>query len=185
MKCMERLMKWWKRNSKDGAGGGRIVLLLGLSAMALLLLSELLPKSGNAEHPTKPAMDRAADCGDFVSETESRLALLLSEMDGVGQATVMVSVSGTAEQVYAEEVRASQNGTGRQSETALVITRSNGSESALVAQTRCPEVTGVAVLCTGGGSAAVQERVIRAVSTVMGIPTSRVFVGRQIAAPIS
>ena len=60
----------------------------------------------------------------------------------------------------------------------LFITKSGGNESALIAETRYPAVVGAAVLCTAGDHAAVQERITRAVSTVLGIPASSVFVGK-------
>ena len=52
-------------------------------------------------------------------------------------------------------------------------------------QTKYPQIAGVAVLCSGGDRVTVQEKVIRAVSTVLGISSADVFVGRETAAPIS
>lgn len=183
MNLQERLRSWLR------AGNGlRLIVLLGLSGMALILLSSMFASGSKASTSTStadasaPVQSADADAAEYAAKMESRLTAWLTQMEGVGAVTVMVTVRGTAEQIYAEEVRASQNGSGKQSENAYVITKSGGNESALVAQTRYPAIAGVAVLCTGGDRPAVQERVIRAVSTVLGIPTSDIFVGRSASA---
>lgn len=187
MNARERLRSWCKEGN-----GFRIIVLLGIFGMALILLSGLLTgekqqatDSQRDTHGTQPAASLSISATEYAAEVESRLTALLTQMEGVGAATVMVTVRGTAEQVYAEEVRASQSGNSKQTENAYVITKSGGEESALVAQTRYPAVAGVAVLCTGGDRPAVQERVIRAISTVLGIPSSDVFVGRSTSAAIN
>lgn len=156
----------------------RVVVLLGVCGMALILLSGLLP------HDRKTTQDVTVSAVEFseaeyAAEMENRLQTLLSRMEGVGSVTVMVTVSGTAEQVYAEEVNAAQSEKSRQSQNAYVIMKSGGTETPLVSRTKYPQIAGVAVLCSGGGSAAVQERVMRAVSTVLGIAVSDIYVGQQ------
>ena len=108
---------------------------------------------------------------------ETQLTGLLGKMEGVGAVTVMVTVSGTPEQVYAEEVKQTKSDKQTQRESQYVLTRNGSAESALVAETRYPAVCGVAVLCSGGGHAAVRERVAQAVATVLGLPASRIYVG--------
>lgn len=181
MKYIEAVRQW----CKDG-GSIRMIVLLGLSAMALLLLSGL-PETDKAEsEDMECAVTEVQDpAAEYAAETERRLTALLKQMDGVGAVSVMVTVCGTKEQIYAEEARISESDHSSQSEYTYVITKSGGEESALVSQTRYPKVAGVAVLCTGGGSAAVQERVILAVSTVLGIPSSDIYVGRQTPVPTS
>lgn len=172
-----------RRWCREG-GRNRILLLLGGSAVGMLLLSSLLPKkTDTAPSKTVPQESTVSQAADYAAETERRLTELLEQMDGVGTVTVMVTVDGTAEEIYAEEVRESQSDSSRQTERACVILRTDGDESALVTKTRHPMLSGVAVLCTGGGSPAVQEKVVRAVSTVLDIPSSDIYVGRQKAVP--
>ncbi|MBR6107056.1 MAG: hypothetical protein IKQ39_03520 [Oscillospiraceae bacterium] len=169
------------REKLRGEAGLRIIIALGLSGMALILFSGIRSGAGGStrEAEPPPAASDADAPEAYRTELESRLTALISQMDGIRTATVMVTLSGSAEQVYAEEVKSSKSDRGTQSEASCVITRSGGNESALVAETRYPAVVGVAVLCTGGDHAAVQERVSRAVSTVLGIPAACVYVGRS------
>lgn len=82
---------------------------------------------------------------------EERLCAILSEIDGVGEVRVMVTL-GTSEQMQY----------GRNSDMLLSVT--------------APEVRGVIVVCEGGGRADVCEKVVNAVTGVFGINSLRVSV---------
>ena len=163
----------------SGEHGIRRSVLLGLAGMVLILLSGLLPERTARGHPPETAAADPADPDAYRAALESRLQTLLCRMEGVGDAAVMVTVSGSAEQIFAQEVKASQSEHSTQTESAYVLARSGGNESPLIAETRYPAVEGVAVLCADGDHAAVQERISRAVATVLGIPQSRVYVGKS------
>lgn len=154
----------------------RLLLIAGLCGAALLILPGIRTES-RAQSP--PPADGTAQAEQYREALETRLTDLLNGMEGVGEVRVMVTVSGTAEQVYAEEVKASQNERGRQQEAQVVITRSSGAEAPIVAKTVCPSVLGAAILCSGGDHAAVQERIRKAASAVLGIPQGQIFVGKS------
>lgn len=164
------------REKLNGLQRPRIILIAGLCGAALLILPGILPEK-RAQSP--PPADGTVQAEQYREMLERRLTDLLNGMEGVGQVQVMVTVSGTAEQIYASEVKASQNERARQQEAALVITRSSGTEAPVIAKTVCPAVLGAAVLCSGGSHAAVQERVRKAASAVLGIPQGQIFVGKS------
>ena len=159
----------------------RLTVLLGISGAALILLSGLLPgkqqRIPDAEPP--PAAELTADL--YRSSLEERLSALLSEMEGVGNVTVMITVGGSAEQVYASECRSVRSENNYQTSSAPVLTRSNGNESALLTETRYPEIRGAVILCSGGAHAAVQERVTKAAAALLGISASQIYVGQSSA----
>ncbi len=156
----------------------RLLLLTGLCGAALLLLPSLLPERKDLHRGNLP-QDEPAQTVLYREALEERLTALLSGMEGVGQVQVMVTVSGTAEQVYAEELKTSQNESGLRQEMQPVILRGSSGDAALAAKTNCPSVQGAAILCEGGSHAAVQERVSRAAAAVLGIPQTRIFVGQS------
>ena len=49
-------------------------------------------------------------------------------------------------------------------------------ENHLVRKIENPEITGVLIVCDGGDDIGVKEKVINAVSTVLNIPSNRVYV---------
>ena len=157
----------------------RLIILLGITGIAMILLSGLLPKKQNAEPRAEPSVVSAeTDPDAYRILLEERLTDLLSHMNGVGTVTVMITVGGSAEQIYAAEIHDSHSENTSQTSSAPVLTRSNGDESALLTEIRYPAVCGAAILCTGGGHAAVQERVAKAVSALLGIPVNQIYVGQ-------
>ena len=167
----DKLKAWF-----SGANRVRLITALGLLGMGLILLSGLHHAPADAQQTG--SLSAAADAAaSYRSTLEARLTELLRKMEGVGTVSVMVTVSGTPEQIYAEEVKQTKSDRQTQRESQYVLTKNGSAESALVAETRYPSVCGVAVLCSGGGHAAVRERVTKAVATVLGLPASRIFVG--------
>ena len=159
----------------SGRNRVRLITALGFLGMALILLSGLQKKTEQTAVPLKSEPSAAEE---YRTELEIRLTAMLGRMEGVGAVSVMVTVTGTAEQIYAEEVKQTKSDRQTQRESQYVITKSGGEESALLAETRYPAVCGVAVLCSGGGHAAVRERVTQAVSTVLSLPPGKIFVGQ-------
>lgn len=159
-------------------GKVRLIVITGIAGMVLILLSGLLADSGtSAQTQPEPQQSVLCDAETYRADLETRLTALLSRMDGVGSVTVMVTVGGSAEQVYAQEVKRASSDHSVQTEYDPVLARHGSDESAVIAETRYPAVTGAAILCTGGGHAAVRERVVQAATAVLGIPSNQVYVG--------
>lgn len=173
---------WLQRLRELCTGENRIRMIVILSAagIALILLSGLLPKKDTPPKETEsvPISEAAADPDAYRIQLEARLTALLSQMEGVGQVTVMVTLGGSSEQVFAEEVKSSRTQNGAQSESAPVLTRTGNAESALVTETKYPAVCGAAILCSGGSHAAVRERVTQAAAALLGIPAAHIYVGK-------
>ena len=161
----------------------RLIVLLGITGVAMILLSGLLPKRQNTAQRAEPPPAAAAesDPDAYRMLLEERLTKLISQMEGVGSVTVMITVGGSAEQVYAEEIRDSRSENSAQTSSAPVLTRSNGGESALLTETRYPDVRGAAILCSGGGHAAVRERITKAAAALLGISPAQIYVGQAAA----
>ena len=175
MRLTERIRTFFRSRK-----GIRVTVLAGIFGMLLILFSGMMPDSGQTSE-TATAVTEAAAADAYRAAVEQRLTALLSGMEGVGAVRVMVTLDGTAEQIYAEEVRISKGDRSEQKQSEYVITRSGGNEAALLSRTAYPAVQGAAVLCAGGGHAAVCEKVRQAASTLLGISASRVFVGKTVS----
>ena len=167
--------------------GRRAVLWAGaMGALVLLAFSF----AGGADR-SAPAADGAAaqpqalEVGQYEAELEARLTQLLSQVEGAGQVSVMVTLESTAQTVYAQAYAETDDSTsGQQSgesrrfsrSTDYVLIGDGGSRQALEETTLQPTVKGVAVVCTGAESARVVSRMTQLVSTVMGLPSSRICV---------
>lgn len=150
----------------------KLWIYIGVAAACIVLLLMMrTPKSAEetavSSLPAEPTVKQS-----YQEELERRLQEIISEIQGVGKVTVMVTISGSEENIYAEDISESEQKTDR--ETVIV-----GSKEALLRATKNPEVKGVLVVCTGGDRPQVQEKVVNAVSTVLDIPTNKVFVTKS------
>ena len=159
----------------------RIAVILGAAGMLMILLSELLPdKENNITPSSDESIAETDETESFRKSTEAQLKELLEQIDGVGNCDVMLTVEGTTEYVYAENIsRYTDTSPDRQSDKAdtdIVTVEQNGDKQALIKKVIRPRISGVMVVCDGGGDISVNERVLRAVSTALNISSGRVCV---------
>lgn len=116
--------------------------------------------------PTAPA--------DYAAELETRLTALISRVEGAGKTAVMVTLESGSESIYATD-------TDSDGSSTHVLLGSGGADG-LVETVETPRVLGVAVVCEGGGSAAVQSRVTALVQALTGIGTNHITVAKMASA---
>ena len=129
---------------------------------------------------------------DLVSaKTRERVLAIVSQIDGVGEAHVSVTLDSGIEYVYAKEEKqdtdtrdgASGSTTTRASseEKLIIVEDENGRKTALLRKTLLPAVRGVVVVCEGGGDPLVVSAVTEAMKTALGVNTSQVCVTKRAA----
>lgn len=160
----------------------KIILAVGLIGIALIFLSELLPDSSSDRNEVEEISDDivAEDSYQYKKQIENELTEMLSQIRGVGSVSVMVTIEGTTEYVYAEELDTTTDNDGEQVSESyrnqIVMTEKDGEQQALVKQIIKPKISGVFIVCDGGANLSVNERVIKAVSTALNLPTGRICV---------
>lgn len=121
-----------------------VALIVGAALILFLSLSGL--KSGEAE-AARPYEDRSA----YEAELEKRLTDILSEIEGIGELSVMVTLDTSEQTEY-------------------------GKNEDMLLSVKMPQVRGVIVVCGGGDSVVVREKVVRAVTGVFAVSSTRVSV---------
>lgn len=167
-------LKRWRTLGRDRVV--RLLLILGLAGMLLIALSEWRPdvRRGEEEAPvilTESQVEQAL---------ERRITALLRQVEGVGSCRVMVTLESGTRTVYAADTVSSvgADGSASLSEDYLAVDTDDGPAGLLLTRIQ-PTVKGVAVVCDGGGSDAVRQRVIQVVSTAFHISERRVCVVKQ------
>lgn len=166
----ERLKGLWSQEKQ------RANLLLALGAVGILLLglSELwLQTKPEPDTGPPPTAQQDGTQSDYAQELEQRLQTLLCQVAGAGRVEVMVTLASGEETVYAKDRQYTADGAGQEQHVLQ-----NGSGPALVETVALPAVQGVAVLCEGGESAAVQSRITQIVDVLTGVGTSHITVAR-------
>ena len=124
----------------------KLIAAAGALFLVLAVLSGLF---------AKPSKSASADIGADIAVTEEalekRLCDILSRIEGIGKVKVMVTLDTAGEREY-------------------------GRSSDMIASVTAPSVRGVAVVCDGGNSVLIREKVTSAVMGVFGIGASHVSV---------
>jgi len=156
-----------------------LFVVIGLIGILLIFLSELFesePKDKSYELPL------SLKTTEYKKEIENELTEILSQIQGVGNVKVMITIEGTSEYVFAQEINTQQDKQSDSSSESFqnkyVIIDNGSKKEALVEKVLKPKINGVIVVCEGGDSLVVKEKVYKAVSTVLAISSTRVCVVR-------
>ncbi len=152
----------------------KILLVLGIIGILLIFLSSFIEDDTKTTTTSSTTIDINTD--EFINKTEQELVNLLQEISGVGEVKVMVSVSGTTELEYAQELTKDSDEQSNSYKNQYVFIENNGDKEALVKKINKPQISGVCVVCRGGEDIRVIEKVTRAVATVLDISSTSICV---------
>ena len=148
-----------------------LLVCMGLAGLLLLAVSSWLPADSSTQSAAPAA--KTGSTADYAAELETRLTALISRVEGAGKTAVMVTLESGSESIYATD-------TDSDGSSTHVLLGSGG--DGLVETVETPRVLGVAVVCEGGGSAAVQSRVTALVQALTGIGTNHITVAKMASA---
>ncbi len=169
---IERVKKFF-----SGKKGTAVVTALGVVGMLLILISSVIPEGKTtADEIAETSEEAVTNASDYCRETEKRLEDFLKNIEGAGEVKVYISVESDERYVYVSEGRKSVSGDRSEEEEKYVIVGNSGEKSALVETVEKPEITGAVIVCEGCGSAVVQERIYKAVSSALGISSNKIYV---------
>lgn len=181
---LQRLQAFWRSfcNSQNRV---RLLVAVGLLGMGLILCSELL--AGEEPKKSEPATEQPEQQNAQQSEQQlqQRLEEIISQIDGVGECSVMLTFEESERSVYAVEDSVSQEqdrqtNSGSSSSSSqkklVLIEDGEGGNQPVLEKTVRPQVNGVVVVCQGAKSMTVCQQVTEAVTTVLGIRSTQVCV---------
>ncbi|MBQ8610667.1 MAG: stage III sporulation protein AG [Oscillospiraceae bacterium] len=167
-----------------GKKGNKWILWIGILGAGILLALGFVGESG--DEVTTAAVGRTEfTAQQYEQALEQRLMQLLSQVEGAGTVSVMVTLESTEQTVYAQAWQESSDTTQTQQQNIsqrssyaaeYVLMDTGGDEAPLTETTLQPTVKGVAVVCTGAQDVGVVSRITGLISTVLGIPSNRICV---------
>lgn len=131
----------------------RIMLVILIIGIVIIAVSGSIPSREKPEETRETVTD--------VKGEEERLSEILSQIDGAGRVSVMISYAGTAEKELAGESE------GR--------TYTSGGDVVVKKETY-PAVRGVIVIADGAGNSEVKQKIKEAVTAVTGAAANHVCV---------
>ena len=175
----------WIRKLSDEKIRNRLLISVGLLGLLLIFLSEL----GGSENPKVASMSQTVENETYIQSMEDKLGKLVEQVSGAGNCHVMVTLEQGTQYVFASEskkvIDETQSRDGNEnskvqqkdnSESRIVVLEENGVSRPLVETSKEPQVKGVVVVCEGGSSSIVRERVTEVLTKVLGIGSHQVCV---------
>ena len=177
----------WLTKLKDEKQRNRILMVLGILGLLLIMLSEL--PTGGKEESFDSFSSQSEENEAYVQNMEEKLGKLVENVSGAGKCHVMITLEQGTQYVYASEskkvVDETESHDGEtsskiqqkdNSESTIVLLEENGVSRPLVETSKEPQVKGVVVVCDGGNSSVVQQRITEVLTTVLGIGSNQVCV---------
>ena len=158
-----------KKGSKTEKGKLRLYLLLGCGVLGILLI--LFGSSGkkvqqnNEEKTYSTATDELVIYQDYL---ETRIKHLCESVSGVRNVTVVVTLSGSFESVYATE--------WPDGNEEYVILGSGSSASPIYLSRSAPEIAGIGIVCSGGSNDHIRRELISLLSATFHISSNRIYI---------
>ena len=158
-----------------------VLCAVGVLGVVLLIISEFIP-TGEKKAEKKESVTAAQSQETYAEDIEKRLTEIVSSIDGAGKTRVMVTLESGAEQVYArnEKIKSdTSGGTALEKENfsdekEYVLIETDGNEGGMIIKL-------IAVVCEGGGSDAVRQEITQAITAVLDISASRVYITKMSA----
>ena len=172
---MDKTKKYQKLDFKK-----KIVLIAGIVGIALILFSSFFL---SAQKPEQTGQKETFDTDSYRIELESRLADIISHIDGAGTTGVMITLDTGMEYTYAQNSEYSESSDSDSREISrsgeyYTVKSSQSIEQPILIRESQPKVRGVIVVCEGAGNESVKEAIINAVSSIFDISKSKISVNK-------
>ena len=154
-----------------------IEIILAVILGAVVLLIYLSTFNSNSKKTTSLS---ATSTTEYASMLETKLEKIIAKIDGVGNVSVMITLSSGPEYVYAtdEEIQTNKNESNG-TITSTTISTSNPviiSNEMVVIKEIMPSVGGVVVVAGGAGNTKVKLEIIKTVQALVNVPQANIEV---------
>lgn len=159
MELAEKIMGWVRKY--------RFVVLILLVGIGLMLIpfgdKEKTETSVSVTAPTQPDISK-------------ELSQILSQIDGAGEVSVMLTVRTGTSTVYQTDDSHTTGESGTSRQDTVIITDENRAQSGLVQHIVYPEYRGAIIVCQGADNLQVRLNIMEAVARITGLGMDKISV---------
>ena len=158
-----------------------VVLLI-----AVVLIIWFADFGTNANKTTKDTTSTSS-LSQYTTELENKLSATLSQIEGAGSVSVMITLDGSSQLILAYETESKSNTTDNTTSSGTstktnnttanstpIIINSNSQSTPLVLSEIMPDVKGVVVVCEGANNIRVKLNILEAVQALLGVSSSQI-----------
>lgn len=142
-----------------------------------ILLGIILLLYGSGIFVEKPTGQKKADQHElleqYIKNLEDSIAHLCSNVAGVSDVRVAVTLASGFEYVYATDSKTRPDGS---TEIKYITIGSGSSEVVVYITEKLPEIAGVGIVCRGDSDPAIQQKLMALVSTAYNIKTNKIYI---------
>lgn len=166
----------------------KYVLIIGMVGILLIATSTLIPKNSDEKNENISSKNISVTTEAYISQLEKKINSMISQIDGVGNSEVVITLENGVENVYANSERktsdCNENISGKSTnrndtQHDVVIVDGSSGKQALIVTQKEPTVKGVVVVCEGADNSVIVKRVTDAVTKSLDIKTNRVSVVKK------
>lgn len=152
----------------------KFVLLVLLAGLLLLWLPSFGSEGGKESSTAAvPATEVVFD----LNELEGKLESTLSQVDGAGKVSVLLTLKSGTRQILAQDITTSRkDGAADEERATVVVSVGSGKEEAVPLQQIYPQFQGALVVCSGGDNPGVKLKLIEAVSALTGLGADKISI---------
>lgn len=159
MELTEKIMRWIRKYRFVV-----LILLIGVGLMLIPFGSKEESEAGNQPiTPTQPD----------ISEELSRI---LSQIDGAGEVSVMLTVRTGTSTVYQTDESVTNGENGSTKQDTVIVTDENRVQSGLIQHIIYPEYRGAIIVCQGADNVQVRLNIMEAVARITGLGMDKISV---------
>ncbi len=158
-------------------GLGKIATMILCGILLLVLSLGGLGGSKSTKEMTERSVEKERDekneLTTYRETVENEVEQMLSGVEGVGNAQVMLTLKASGEKVTLKDRTTEE---GKSEEESVLIENENNGMSPYVVQERQPEIEGILVVCSGGDNPGVQREIIDAISALFSVESHKIKV---------
>ncbi len=158
---------WWRR--------GWVLILGAVAGVLLILIGNGKATGGNADQ--QGTLTQTKDpLYEYTELTEQRIASLCASVKGVSEVRVAVSLEGDFTYVYATDSDTQEKDGNSERQEQYVTVGSGSSEQTVLLTRTPPAVSGIGIVCRGGGDAGVRQELTALLSAAFDIGTNKIYI---------
>lgn len=144
------------------SGKLKFILIILIVGIVLLIIGAKISDSGTDKRSDDP---ETVSISQYEEQLEAKIKNLCERVEGVSNVTVAISLEGGYEYVYATD--ASDD---------YVLVGSGNDEGGMFLGQRAPKISGIGIVCKGGGDPRIQNELLSLISAACGVGTNKIFI---------
>ncbi|MGN0526761.1 MAG: hypothetical protein ACI4IF_04935 [Acutalibacteraceae bacterium] len=154
-----------------------VLIAISFIIVVLIVFSDFLATSNEEQADISNTSEFSVQ---YIDKTEKELEKLLSNINGAGKVSVMITLENCYENVYAVGYSQSQKENNSQvDEEYIIVKKGSNNEECLLVKVYEPTVKGVAVIAEGAGSVEVKNAITQTVCALFNISSVKVSVEKM------